>query len=193
MAILLALDLSTITGFAYWKPGMVGPRYGRWPLPEKVGEETELVTLALRRKLHDYHALESFQDGTVVIERNIKKRTDKLRTLEILTGLVMEASTTARWLGAVPRVIDNGDMVKHWTGQRYYEAETSQKRRDIRKEYSMKAAFAKGWKPKDDNAADALGLLDYYAHTWKMDVPWDCRPCPSPQYLDLKLAGKVVG
>lgn len=193
MSILLALDLSTIAGFAYWRPGMERPRYGRWELPANVGDETERVTLALRRKMRDYHAIESFEAGTVIIERAIKKPTDKLHTLEILLGLAMEASTTARDLGAVPRVIDNGDMVKHWTGARDFPGKTADERRKTRKAYSMKAAAAKGWKPADHNAADALGLLDYYVHLWKVAVPWDCRPCPSPAFLDLKLAGKIVG
>lgn len=192
MSILLALDLATTTGFAYWRPGLAGPKYGRWALPANVGDETERVTLALRRKMHDYHALETFQDGTVIIERAIKKPTDTMHTLEILLGLVCEASTTARWLGAVPRTIDNGDMVQHWTGARHFDGKNAEERRAARKAYSMKAAFALGFKPKDDNAADALGLMTYYAHIWNIPVPWETKPCPEPRYLDMKLAGKIV-
>lgn len=191
MSILLALDLSTVTGFAYWKPGMKGPKYGRWLLPANVGDETELVTLALRRKLHDYHALESFADGTVVSERAIKKPTDTLHTLEILLGLVMEASTTARWLGAVPRVIDNGDMIAHWTGSRHFEGKTSEIRREIRKAMSVLAARARGWSPSDHNAADALGLLNYYADFWNVDVPWDTAPLANPGILGDWRAGVI--
>jgi len=186
MSILLALDLATTTGFSYWKPGMARPKYGVWNLPENVKDETELVTLALRRKLHDYHALESFQDGTIIIERNIKKPTDKLRTIEILTGLVMEAATTARFFGAVPRVVDNGDMVKWWCGDRHLQ-------REDRKKYSLMAAQSRGWKPSTHDAADALGLLTYYAGYWNVEVPWDTRACPGPAYLDLKAKGVVVG
>lgn len=176
MSILLALDLATTTGFAYFREGMAGPKYGRWEMPKNVGEETEMVTLALRRKLHDYHAIESFQDGTLILERAIKKPTDTMHTLEILLGMVCEASTTARWLGAVPRTIDNGDMVQHWTGQRHFEGKTSEQRREKRKAYSIYSARRRGFKPKCDNAADALGLLSYYAHIWDVPVPWDASP-----------------
>lgn len=187
MSLLMALDLATVCGMALWKPGMPGPRYGRWELPAGVGDEIELVFLALRRKMHDYAALESFDGGTVVIEAPLLlHHRDSKRQARLLLGLANEAATTARWFGALPRDVDHQTMMAHWVGHgRLGSAEG--------KKYSMLAAQARGWAPKCHNAADALGLLDYYAYTWKIEVPWNPRPCAGTQYLDQVAAGRIVG
>lgn len=186
MTLLLALDLATVAGWAYWKPGMDRPRYGRWNLPENVGDELERVTMALRRHMRDLHAVESFEHGTVLIEAPIRVKHDKERNLRLLMGLASEAATTALELGASPRDIKHDAMMQWWVGSARLSSADG-------KAYSMMAAKARGWTPKDHNAADALGLLTHYAGLWKIAVPWDCRRCPAPEYLDMKLKGILHG
>lgn len=161
-----ALDLATTTGWAFWKPGMPKPRYGRWKLPAKEGDVIEYSTLALRRKIRDWDVVEPLAGADVLIEAgNIFGRDNQWHAMFLL-GLTVEAGTTALELKARPLRLGHGEMMKIWVGHGNLPS-------DFGKQLSMISARMRGFDPKDNNAADALGHLNFYVHTHDVDVPWD--------------------
>lgn len=181
----LALDLATNCGWSFWKPGLDQPRRGPIKLPGGVGDELERVFLALRRWLRDFDTMEPLQGGFVVIEAPMHNpKRDDLRKMRLLLGLANEASTTALELGASPRDTKHSDMMGWWVGSKSLPSEDG-------KAYSLKAAKVHGWETRDDNIADSLGVLTHFIGINQIKVPWDCRACPSPEFLDMHLKGIV--
>ena len=178
MAPVLALDLATVSGFAFWRPGMARPRYGCIELPKKLQDhELHRERASLRRWMTDWDKLEPLKGGYVVIEAAWvrfgdpdavdpeDRRRDSLRQVEHLFGLATEAATTAHMLRAEPRDTNHAKMMKAWTGRGDYKREPG-------KEASILAACALGWDTDDHNEADALGLLYHFTQLHRFDVPW---------------------
>ena len=168
MTAILALDLATSTGFAFWKDGMPRPMFGVITLPAPGGEH-ERSCLFLRRWLRDFHQVEGFTVG--VFESPIMRpRRDKKATLRFLFGLATEAGTTMLELGMKAWETDHGDYMVHWTG-------SGDRRSEDGKTASLAAAKTKGWDCQGiHDVADALGLLDHWTHTHKVEVPWNNAP-----------------
>jgi len=153
---------------------MERPKYGFIDLPIP-GEEHERSCLFLRRWLRDFHQVEGFKVG--VFETPIMRpHRDKKRTLRFLFGLATEAGTTMLELGMKAWETSHETYMNHWAG-------SAQLRSEEGKTASVEAAKAKGWecidpktgKPCHD-VADALGMLDHWTYTHKVEVPWNNAP-----------------
>lgn len=166
---ILGLDIASVVGWAFWRPGMLKPRYGRWKLPLARDDKNETAgrqSLALRNSMRDFHALNSLEGAVVVIEAaSLFGRDDRHRAMMAL-GKANEAETTALELKAVPVFTDHQTLMSWWVGDAHIRSEPG-------KRASIAAANARGWAPQCDNAADALGLITHYAGYWKIDVPWN--------------------
>lgn len=159
----LSLDLATATGWALWAPGLDAPRSGTVKLP-RTGEDVGRFLRAFDEWLRDFISLE--RPWRLVFEAPI-----------LTTGKT--DITTARKLMCLAGV---AEMVAHRAGIPCYEQRIAEVRkhfvghgnlrRDAAKRAVLDACRARGWQPRDDNAADALALLDYVVHLWRLDVPW---------------------
>lgn len=87
----------------------------------------------------------------------------KLMSLSGLTELVC-------WRADVDcHEANNASVRKHFIGK------GRGKRADL-KAMTIQACQDKGWGPQNDDEADALALLDYAAHLFKMKTPWPSGP-----------------
>lgn len=160
----LALDLATATGWAVWQPGDAAPRHGTCRLP-KTGRDIGRFLHAFEGWLRPF--LEAEAPWRVVFEAPILRagQTDiaTARKLMCLAGVTEMVAHRAE----VP-VFEQGnqDVRKHFIGN-------GKAPRKQAKDKTMRACRARGWHPRDDNAADALALLDYVAALWGVAVPWD--------------------
>lgn len=187
MTAILALDLARVTGWAFWKPGMSQPRYGILKLKGGAGEiGTALVSL--RYWMVPFMAENGCDVG--LFEKPILRRFGKgqtsLATARWLYSLCGEAEANFVSGGADAMETDHGTFMAHWVGD-------GTMKRDEGKVYSVKAARFRGFTTRDDNCADALGILDEFCCRHRIKVPWECRPCPKPSFLDLAATGKIIG
>lgn len=144
---LLALDLATTFGWACALPGGE-PEYGSLRLPSKDGEGA--VFLAYERWLEA--ALTNWQPKLVVYEAPIligNRTSLQTATRLIGLGVITLKCCTAREVYRVERA-NNSTVKKFNTGGGKSE-----------KLAMIDAVGRHGWRPSDDNAADALGIFLY--------------------------------
>jgi hypothetical protein len=150
-----ALDLATQMGWASGEPGGT-LTYGSVRLSREGGDEFDIGASALRFLGEHWIA---FRPDVVVIEAPMNSaqagKMTNARTQLILQGLYFQCGSMARRLG-VPRVtVANVQTVrKHFVGQG---------RPQNPKLAVMNRCRLLGFKPQDDNAADAIALWDYAA------------------------------
>lgn len=161
---LLALDLATVTGWAFWRPG-ADVRSGVCKLP-RTGEDVGRFLCAFEDWLKPFLELE--RPARVVFEAPILTagKTDintarKLMSLAAFTEVVCRRSGIRQYFE-----VNNATVRKHFVG-----VGRARDRRTL-KDLTLDACRARGWDPRDDNAADALAVLDYAAATLGLDVPW---------------------
>lgn len=159
----LGLDLSTRTGWAMWWKGQVQPYSGTLKLsrldPHSVAPDLE----KLRAHLSELHKIEAIE--LVFYEAPILMRVDNIEKLRLLLGLANMVEWWAYKLGITCRQAPMQAWRKHFLG-------FSTGGREALKQAAVQACQDRGWAPKDDNAAEALGVLDYGLACWKIDVPW---------------------
>lgn len=193
-------DLATRTGYAYWKVGMPRPVWNHVDLP-KTGEEIGRFLKAYRtwffkRALEIEPTVVLMEAAALFNSAKGATRTDDRNIARKLLGLANECETNTLVYGEMiqepvdVRELPHKTMMVHWVGSGQLPSKTG-------KEFSRKAAAARGWKVACDDEADALGLLNYFVDTWKdtleLQVPWDTRPCPRPDWLNLPSKTRVIG
>ena len=160
---LLTLDIAkSATGFALWTPGSP-PRYGA----ERFGQYADLGALlcAYSAWLGDLMRVGGVK--TVVYEAPYIRHD---RGHQTAVALLNMAGTTDQVCGSrrVACYSENVNRVrKHFCGH-------GNLGRHKAKAAVIAACSARGWRPEDDNAADALALLDYMAHLWRLPADWPC-------------------
>lgn len=169
---LLALDLATATGWAAWAPGKpvaygtrhfapgadLGPLLHQfeWWLADKMNE---------LKVDHVVHEAAILPPGSGISSRM------KLFTLIGVAhlvawrqGVTVDSYAVSQWrshfIGKLPR--EKGETKPHY--------------RLRLKQATVDACQLRGWAPRDDNAADALGLLDYTAQRAGMPIDWPRTP-----------------
>jgi crossover junction endodeoxyribonuclease RuvC len=154
MTRLLALDLSSHTGFACGsvQEGIV--ESGTFHIP-KTGENVGLFLAHYRKWLDS--TITRYEPWTVFFEAPVLPGRGKaglliLRKLYSLAGLT-ELVTHDRSLDC--REANTSDIVTHFCGK------GSPRFGDARKKATIAKCRERGWSPRDDNEADALALLDY--------------------------------
>ncbi|ACA18448.1 putative bacteriophage-related protein [Methylobacterium sp. 4-46] len=146
---ILALDLATRCGWACGAPGSE-PTYGTKVLPS-TGEDIGRFADAFNTWLLDMITLED--PGVVVFEAPVMSGTTSLAAARKLYGLAWHTEFACR-LRQV-RVMEH-----HLQSVKKFFAGSG--RAD--KAAMIAAAERQGWAPKDDNAADALGLWACAVH-----------------------------
>lgn len=153
---LLALDLSGKTGFAVMMRGRP-PIFGTFPVPwEPVGQYARRYS-ALRAWLVDMDQVHQL-DG-IAFEAPIKKPTDTMHVIRLLTGYAVVVEEFAGTIQRIPgrKAFDICEVSvqtvkKALTGDAYAD-----------KKMMIAAASRRGWKVADDHQADAgaVGLVGY--------------------------------
>jgi hypothetical protein len=168
----LALDLSkTSAGWAQFKDGWDRPIYGSF----RLGSEYTTIggtCAALHRELAAIHKLTPVEWG--FIEKP-------------LTAAQLQGNTNADSLfilAAIAAHAHSFAYAKSWAGQRVIEVNIATWRKHFfgsqprgtksktLKQLAWDRCVQLGWRPKNDDEADALGILDYALHTRSITPPW---------------------
>jgi crossover junction endodeoxyribonuclease RuvC len=146
---ILALDLATRCGWACGAPG-TEPTYGTKVLPS-TGEDIGRFAGAFNEWLLDMMTLED--PGVVVFEAPVLAGTTSLATARKLYGLAWHTEFCCQMRQV--RVMEH-----HLQSVKKFFAGSGRASKDD----MIAAAHRQGWAPKDDNAADALGLWACAVH-----------------------------
>ncbi len=151
---ILALDISGHTGWAFGD-GVDAPSYGTFHLPS-TGDDLGRYGAAFLRWLESM--LINHKPREVVFEAPfIGKIARRPRDLRKLFGLGFVAETVAACCGVPISEVPVGTWRAAFLGRHYPRQAT----RDELKRAVIDGCRLRGWNPLDDNAADALGILDY--------------------------------
>ncbi len=186
----LALDISTRTGWAFWKPGLPKPRHGVFEVPkpkrltmmgvqaDEIYTDYRSTSGAFYRHFEAFCKLEGVQrivfEAPILINHGGRNQTG-IQVAQVQFGLVMLTWLLADQLGIACNGERHGTMMKHWVGH-------GGLRRDEGKLQSVERVKRLGWKSVDDNDADALGLLFLHLHTIGADTPFDTSPAKGPLF-----------
>lgn len=173
---ILALDLSTVTGWAYRSSPAAAPVYGRFELPRKrgkkdhnTGEYLAAFRSHLRRLVEEYQPADVVFEAPIIVERKdrfgrpVRQSVQSLRKLYSLAGLTEMFCADAGIRCAEAKM---QRARKHFVGHGRPGSN-----RDEIKASIINACRLRGWTPQDDNVADALCVLDYSAHLIWRDHP----------------------
>lgn len=168
---LLALDIATTTGWARWRPGMEQPAFGSRKATGDIGEWAISFLRWITGEI-ETHAITG-----VAIERPVPVTgvTNQNVTFRAVGGFILASAACQN--KNVPVELVN---VSQWRS--IFLGVTSAPKKDDagqlrsagqRRQWLKKACIAecerRGWDVgKDDDAADALGLLHYYRELRKM-------------------------
>lgn len=149
----LALDLATNVGWARAE-GRGAPACGTFRLPS-CGENYGLYAAEFRLWLNNQ--ITSYEPRRIVFESPIHVATDQLPTVRKLYSLCT-LTELACWDRSIACEEAHVRTIRgHFLGRKYWE---QFKGRDAQKRAVIAECRARGWEPPDDNAADALALLD---------------------------------
>ena len=168
----LALDLSkSSTGFAQWREGWENPIYGSF----KLGSEYTTIggmCGKLHRELAAIHATTPVKWGFI----------EKPLTANQLHGNTSADSLFK--LAAIAAHAHSFGYAKGWVGQGVVEVNISTWRRHfigpmkrgtkskVLKDYVIERCRQLGMKPRSDDEADAIGILDHALHIKGIQPPW---------------------
>lgn len=177
---ILALDLATTTGWAYFAPGAAAPIHGsetfEAPNPGCFGIKFEKWLDELYQQHRPRWML---FEAPFIGEKTHQDTARKLQGLAVLTEVYAEKR---RKDGHELDVFEvNNIQVKiHFVGRSYVRGErkTSKQKKelsDAMKRLVIEECVSRGWMPDDDNEADALSIVVYGAAKLVLDVPFDVR------------------
>ena len=151
----LALDLATTVGWARAEDRHA-PSCGTFRLPS-CGENYGLYAAEFRVWLNNQ--ITAFEPHHIVFESPIHIASDALPTVRKLYSLCT-LTELACWDRSVKVAEAHVKTVRtHFLGRKFWEVF---KGRDAQKRAVIAECRARGWEPPDDNAADALALLDLF-------------------------------
>lgn len=177
----LALDLAAQCGWALYENGMERPFFASVKLKRPAGTLGEQLE-KLRKLLADQHQMHTLTD--IVFEaQHIGSNVDP-QTVYSLIGMGAMCEWFAHRVGARSFCVDIGTWRKHFVGRGSFKAAGKLTARAQAKQRSLDQCNAYGWYPSDDNAADALGVLDYY-----LSLPSIAKIYPTPWRDKTLLAG----
>lgn len=156
----LALDLATNTGWASRREaGVVS--FGSFRLP-KTGDDVGEYLSVFHHWLIDIVACFDTEALAVVFEAPILPKTTGIKVVRKLQGLAAHTEFVCNQL-AVSRCmeVNNMSVRKHFIGSGGYK-------RDEAKRLTVMQCTERGFKPQNDDEADALACLDYACHCLKI-------------------------
>lgn len=170
MTAVLALDLSKrSTGFAVWEHGSDTARFGSWVLGSEFTPDGGTYC-KLHRQLADLRRLVQFEHlffEEPLHPAKLQGHTN-IDSLRVLSGLAAHAQSYGEAVGL--RTV-RGVNLSSWR----VPFIGSQKRGTVRadlKSMTMERCRQLGFKPRNDDEADALGLLDYAITALGFTPPW---------------------
>lgn len=183
---LMTFDPGRRTGYAIWKQGMAKPRAGTIDMPDT--KDIGVWSLAFRDWALPYMRLEGVTDvasEAPIIAVHSKKPADPLpgrappaapkghidvNVVVFHVGILVTIEQVRAELGLPPVVrAYRSQVVKHFTG-------SGKGKRDELKRRCLVQCQATGWNVLDENTADALAVLDWFAYETDQATPWDCSP-----------------
>lgn len=177
---ILTLDLATVLGWAFWKPGLAAPLHGAHTLP-RTGDNVGKFAAAYRDWL-DATLDKLPPDSLVVFESPWIGDNTHQATARKLDGLSVITELRCFDYGIRSFEANNGAVKSHFIGRLFIRGErkTEQQRAVLSAELKrmiVTECVDRGWMPHDDNEADALSILDFAAMRLALEqvVPWDCR------------------
>jgi hypothetical protein len=184
MTCFLSLDLSKrSTGWAVWAEGSDAPRYGHWVLGSEFTSNGGTFC-KLHQNLADLHALTKFEH--IAFEDPIHPAQlhggTNIDTLRVLSGLAAHAESfgEAYRMRSVSRI-----NVSTWRKDFIGRQSRKLRSKDL-KDLTEERCRQFGWKPRRNDEADALGILDY-----SISVRGICPPWRADQVLRPMLTGSV--
>lgn len=167
----LSLDLSKrSTGWACWKEGWQAPRFGSWALGSEF-TSTGKAFVNLHKNMGALMQMTGPFD-TVTYEEPLllgpAAGNTSAETQLLLIGLMahVESFCAAKGIRRV-QYVNQSSWRKHFIGS----MKRGTKRTDL-KALVMERCREHGWLPRKDDEADALGVLDYWLHSLKIETPW---------------------
>lgn len=176
---ILALDLSkTSTGFALWSPADARPLIGHWRLGSeytsrgrvygKLHEEMSALNMVGTIDALAYE--EPMDHGKLAGHTNIE-------TLKLATGLAEHVESWGAAMGIKPHLIAAANITS-WRRVALGPIKRGTKRATI-KELSIDRARELGFRPSNDDEADALGIMIWACDRFGIPAPWlKVQPLP---------------
>jgi Holliday junction resolvasome RuvABC endonuclease subunit len=150
---ILAIDQATTTGWAHCEPGQL-PQWGHKRLG-KPGADHEEIAQSFDLFLRSL--IEHATPRHLIFERPFLG-IQNAQTIMLLAGLRWHILLVAQQYGLRARDQETRAAVKLLTGQGKFPGVTPAERRKAKKDATMAACWARGWKATEDEA-DALALL----------------------------------
>lgn len=162
MSQLLALDLATSVGFAVLDDHGLA-QSGRFVIDGKGAP--------IGRFLHRYAEWLTKYIGFCLPRRIVfeapwigpNTHQDTARKLMCLAGRTEEVAYDMRI--PIVREVNNAEVRKHFVGK-------GRGARDEMKRLVQQRCIDLGWKPESDDEADALSVMDFAAHVWRLEVAY---------------------
>lgn len=167
---IIALDLSkSSTGWAVWQSGWDAPRYGHAQLGSEYTSNGRTYC-KLHQVLSDVRSaicrFEAIYYEEAINPTQLTGHTN-IDTLRILSGLCAHADSYGAALGIRTQAVNIASWRKHFIGSMPRGTKTKQW-----KDYAIERCQQYGWRPKVNDEADALGLLDYGCSLQGITPPW---------------------
>lgn len=150
--LILALDLATVTGFALGNVSGIKVQGSR-PFP-RTGEDIGTFASSFRHWL--IGGIRRHKPTLVVYEQPMLPTKTQLVTLRKLYGMAFLAELICRDEGVEVREAHRQQILTHFLGRG-----SVPRKREERQAAIHRQCLIRGWKPVDDNHADALALLDF--------------------------------
>lgn len=191
----LALDLSKrSTGWALWDRDWEKPRYGTWTLGSEFTNDG-MTFAKLHRFLNDLykvHAFEFLWYEEPITPAQLQGHTT-IQTIHLAVGLAAHAQSFAHARRCrIAKAVNVEQWRKHFIGSDIAN-ETKAKVRRARKAGDKRASARDklkrltvercrlfGFYPDKDDAADAIGILDYCLHMNGITPPWRANETLQP-------------
>ena len=159
---LLTLDLAGRLGFCKWNPGH-SPVIGTYLLPEVVDGSYGKRCWTYRQWL--LKTIKQVGAEVCVYEENIITPRDTVHKLKLNMSLTMITEEVCHEMKVSCYSVAISEWRKHYLGNGKYPTSEA-------KEYAMNRAKASGFSPLHDDAAEALGIMDYTADLLKIKKDW---------------------
>lgn len=169
---ILALDLASRTGWALGYVTDKVPQSGSIRFA-KEGSSMAAMFSACRLQLRDFLSMNP-EIGLVVFEAPLlpmfKTGKTNIKTIRSLVGMAAVVEELLYTLGKYDvREAKVSEVRTHFLG-------SNRHRRDAAKHLTINACYRLGWKPVDDNAADALALWHYQASVLEPQLALQTNP-----------------
>lgn len=159
---IVGLDLSTNCGIAFWPTGHSRPVFSTLRLSGDV-EDMGWKCEKLRLNLADIHKNEAITH--LFFEAPILPGATQFKTVYTLCGLAVFVEWFGNRIGAKVRQVHQQAYRKHFIGRGTGPSAEL-------KQLAVETCQKMGWMVATDHEAEAIGVLDYGAMCFSIDLPW---------------------